>query len=1495
MSTDNMGFDAEIGIVVKGAKDAISTLEDLRGVSAELDKQIDRMQRSLAGAVSGIEKVSGAASGGVAGIKAQSTALQGLIRQYNSLQRASVAAVAARGPVGSAAALGTQKAKELETARLEQKRFNDYVTASNARINAAELKSVQDTQKAVRKEREETARQAVRTAKEQQNAAFASYASNMPNALKAAQTAAMDSYAANIAYTRSNEQLTNSLSNTRYALYDVASTLGVISAATLGVAVATEGVGIAFERDFANVARTSGATGSALQELNQDLVAISTSMPLAFSDVTAIATLGGQLGIAKDQLDEFSSTVGQFAATTNVTTEAAATGFGRLAQLTDRTTETFDQYASAVYQVGINSVATEQQILNVAQQIAVSGNLAGFTADQIIGLSGALASLGVQPESARGSIMRIFNEITVAAEDGGEALNKFASISGMAAGDFADKWRTSPQAAFTAFIDGLGAAGQRGENLMGILGELGIVAVRDARAIQLLADNTDVYSRALTDAETAFGAGTALGEGYAITAETTAARLQRLANTLMAVAAAAGNLTVVKAAVDLLQDLADAVLEFVDTPIGGFVSATVLGFATIAGAAAAVGAAIALSRAAAIAWITANNNLSQMGSQSGGVIRLLAREMGLLSAVTTRATVTQNAFNTSVGAGSGRIAATAAATRALAGSFAALASSTGVGLAIVGSIAAISKGVDIVSDSMRSSAQIAEDYFGDLSGLSTAIEADTTAFNETGQAIRTVSREVRTSSQELAPWASSLQAATGAQVGLTGSTETTTNTVRDQTIAIGENARAWVASKLANDEAFQAMYQNQELLDRIGFNTGQFANAVLGSEDGGVEYLRGLIDAYGQAQAASEGFHNAQAEGGLKSAAIVGEYKDLLDTAQALDASMSSQTAAMDIQKAIMGDLGGSAEAAAGAMDDLGESTVDAADALVDMVNAQYEITGGTVAVQNALASLGESLAVNGNNFSAFSESGRLNLAALQAVINAMASASGGDAAALATNIAGLMQSLGSFGVNAANDLLFLQNILNGLTGGRGTAGLPGVAQAATQANTALGQGFTRGATKAATAARKAGKAADKAAQEIRTLSDYSRDLGSVFDNAFELRFSVSNTQDAITEIYAEIAESAEDAAKAARDAALAFEEANARINSLNADNRILEYQLTVANEYKDALRSAEILAEMGENNVKLAEAQEERAEAQNDLTKAQQTGSRTLVGDSQAARDNRDTVEGLVKAYQDQIVALANTGMSSQQLQAETARLKQQFITQLTQMGYNRAEVDRYAAAFDGLGRIIAQMPRNVTVTANVDPAQRAIEEFLARNANRSVGVTANLAGTGGNVGNFNAGIIGANRIDAGELISPVIRYRVGATGSPTQGMWAVMNTGGVAPEYHATGGVHGLHPGQPQGSDTTPAWLTPGEFVHRTAAVDYYGLPFMNALNNMQIPRYLATGTPVASASSGPSTMVVELSATDRALLAAAGNVSLSIDGRVLADTVTSQNTVYARRGAN
>ncbi len=69
-------------------------------------------------------------------------------------------------------------------------------------------------------------------------------------------------------------------------------------------------------------------------------------------------------------------------------------------------------------------------------------------------------------------------------------------------------------------------------------------------------------------------------------------------------------------------------------------------------------------------------------------------------------------------------------------------------------------------------------------------------------------------------------------------------------------------------------------------------------------------------------------------------------------------------------------------------------------------------------------------------------------------------------------------------------------------------------------------------------------------------------------------------------------------------------------------------------------------------------------------------------------------------------------------------------------------------------------------------------------------------------------------------------------------------------------------------PMWLTPGEFVVRRSASDYYGSSAMHAVNRMMVPRSVlaaygasgsapqfkaATGGPVMEHSAGPQHVIV------------------------------------------
>src|SRR5690606_20304342 len=236
----------------------------------------------------------------------------------------------------------------------------------------------------------------------------------------------------------------NALPRLRYALYDVSSTLTIAGAGMLALSGAVLGLATKMDREFADVVRTTEVylddTGAAARELRAEFDQLFSTMPASWGDLTQIGTLAGQLNIAGDNVAEFTRLVAQFAATTDVSVEDSATAFGRLAELLDVPASQFQNLGSSILAVGVNSVATESQIINISTQITFMAASAGFTADHVFGLSSALASLGTQPELSRGVITRLFTNINAAITAGGQELEKFGALVGTTGEQFAASW-----------------------------------------------------------------------------------------------------------------------------------------------------------------------------------------------------------------------------------------------------------------------------------------------------------------------------------------------------------------------------------------------------------------------------------------------------------------------------------------------------------------------------------------------------------------------------------------------------------------------------------------------------------------------------------------------------------------------------------------------------------------------------------------------------------------------------------------------------------------------------------------------------------------------------------------------------------------------------------------------------------------------------------------------------------------------------------------------
>ena len=601
----------------------------------------------------------------------------------------------------------------------------------------------------------------------------------------------------------------------RYALYDMATAYQQVAYYAFQVTrslAQTVQKAAEFETAFTAVERAAVLEEGSLafEHMRDSLIDLSTQLPVTFAQISEIATLGAQMGVAASDLAGFTKTVAAFSAVTGASIDETAEKFGRISALAKVPVFEFENLASSVLYAGFNAVATEQEILSMSESIAAAASNAGYSAKQVIGLATALSSLGIAPEQARGVILRVFNTITRAIEGSTDKLADFAAAAGMSAEEAQYLWKESPEKFFTSLLSGLSSV----EELTLALDKLGITNTREINVIQRLSGNMDVYTKSLQEASQAYEEGSALQDIYGKTADNLDAKVQRLVNSFEALQAVAGEgmAEVLKPVVEFLIDATKAVTEFIRTPLGSKILPIITGFAALGTGMAGFKAVTTLATAQMLAMRTALLKMSQMGTMVRNPIKALVATMTQQIYVTDKlgkGTQFLTAKELEQAVATGKL--TEARKKQIMATDAATGSTRKLGIALKGMSIATGIGIGLVAISALYEFVKASNEFGKevggASSLSDAIASDTQAFMQLSDESKETTKDfvlhtesVKKNTKELNPNAEALARLTGASDDFAKQNQITTEAIESQTIAIGANTREWIANAIIQDE-----------------------------------------------------------------------------------------------------------------------------------------------------------------------------------------------------------------------------------------------------------------------------------------------------------------------------------------------------------------------------------------------------------------------------------------------------------------------------------------------------------------------------------------------------------------------------------------------------------------------------------------------------------------------------------------------------------------------
>ncbi len=334
---------------------------------------------------------------------------------------------------------------------------------------------------------------------------------------------------------------------------EVGRSLTMLSAPLVAMVGASVKAAISFEDSFAGIRKTVDATEQEFEDISTAFRNLAKIIPVSVNELNRIGEAAGQLGIKTEDIVSFSRVMADLGATTNMASAQAATALARLANITGMASEDYDRLGSTIVELGNNLATTEAEIVDMSLRLAGAGQIIGMTEAQILGLAGALSSVGIRAQLGGSAISRVMVDIANEVAKGGERLATFAKVAGMSIDDFRRAFEVDAAGALVSFTEGLGRVSEEGGNVFGVLEDLELGEVRVRDALLRAAGAGDLFRESLALGSKAWEENTALTEEAEKRYATSGSQLKILMNRLQDVAITLGDLFV-----PMLVDLADA-------------------------------------------------------------------------------------------------------------------------------------------------------------------------------------------------------------------------------------------------------------------------------------------------------------------------------------------------------------------------------------------------------------------------------------------------------------------------------------------------------------------------------------------------------------------------------------------------------------------------------------------------------------------------------------------------------------------------------------------------------------------------------------------------------------------------------------------------------------------------------------------------------------------------------------------------------------------------
>ncbi|MGG6295301.1 phage tail tape measure protein [Leptolyngbya sp. AN02str] len=336
---------------------------------------------------------------------------------------------------------------------------------------------------------------------------------------------------------REVQQQIEAMQNTSRGFQDLGNQItGVGRAMSLGVTAPIVGglgyaahAAIGFEAAMADVNKALGAdTPEAMADVRETVMSLSTEMGRLPTDMAAMVTEAGKLGVARDQIEDYNRLVAQVGVGFDMSAGQAGESIAKmtnvLGYMDSQGRVNIDglvQLSDTINYLADTGATSEAAIANVLGRAGGTTRIFGMANTSAAGLATAFLNLGDAPEVVGTALNSMLPKLQTATKQNDKFQNALKSI-GIDAGQFEQAIAKDATGAFLDFVDAVSQA----DNVSGVISDL-FGTGSDSAMLAKATQNVEAFRATVEGAGNVESGG--LQKTFEMRAATTGQQLQMLA------------------------------------------------------------------------------------------------------------------------------------------------------------------------------------------------------------------------------------------------------------------------------------------------------------------------------------------------------------------------------------------------------------------------------------------------------------------------------------------------------------------------------------------------------------------------------------------------------------------------------------------------------------------------------------------------------------------------------------------------------------------------------------------------------------------------------------------------------------------------------------------------------------------------------------------------------------------------------------------------------